>query len=64
MKGEGLGFFLKNFYLVSLLLFFNIIENLYKKYVMLDLFVGVVIKIRVNIEEDEEDIGVVLIFII
>lgn len=64
MKGEGLGLLLKNFIFVSLLLFFNIIENFYKKYVMLDLLVGVVIKIRSNIEEEEEDIGVVLIFII
>lgn len=64
MKGEGLGLLLKNFIFVSLLLFFNIIENFYKKYVMLDLLVGVVMKIRSNIEEEEEDIGVVLIFII
>lgn len=64
MKGEGLGLLLKNFIFVSLLLFFNIIENFYKKYVMLDLLVGVVMKIRSNIEEEEEDIGVVFIFII
>lgn len=61
---EGFGGFFSNISFVSFLLFFNIIENLYKKYVFLDFLVGVVIKIYVMLGmEIEEKLFDVFLFI-